>query len=429
MKFAAHLILFGILTHIVSAQVQDMKIGVLSLDRAIALAVEHHPSIRSAEASVRSAEAGLTQAIASYLPTITSTATFSRTQGAFVLNPDFPPRDQRYNNYSAVIQANETIFDFGKSISRVSAGGKLVDAAEADFQSAKSAVVMNVQIAYFVYVRAKQVAGVNEENVARAEAHLKQAKAFFSVGKRAQIDVTKTEVDLANAEVNLIRARNELRVAKLQLDNAMGIHSTEEYLVADSLSIQPLAMDLDSIRTIALRQRPELVSARARVDANQSLVTAAWTQHLPTISAFGRYTWSNFDFPLLSNWNAGIAFTLPIFQGFATQAQVSQARANADVAQANLDALSESALLDVEQNYLGLKEADERIAATTKLVELAEANLNISERQYAAGVASALEVTDAQGTLSNARITRIQALFDYNSSLAKLRRAMGVMQY
>jgi outer membrane protein TolC len=119
--------------------------------------------------------------------------------------------------------------------------------------------------------------------------------------------------------------------------------------------------------------------------------------------------------------------SLPIFQGFAISAQVEQARAAADAAQANLDVLREFVTLEVEQNYLGLKEAEERIAASTKLVEQAEQNLNLAERQYAAGVGTALEVTDAQLTLSNARITRIQALYDYNSSLRKLERSMGIL--
>jgi len=428
MRLCGLFLVMGLFGGVAFAQVRDVHIDTLTLDRAVALALEHHPSMRSAEASIRSAEAGLTQATAQYLPSITSTATFSRTEGAFVFNPNFAPTDQQYNSYSAAIQANQTLFDFGKTISRVSAGGKFADAAEADYQSVRGTVAMNAQLAYFAYIQAKQIVVVDEQAVASAEAHRKQAKAFFSVGKRAQVDVTKTEVDLANAEVNRIRARNQLRVAKLQVESAMGIHPIGEYVIAESLSVQPFAMGFDSVRSIAMQQRPELVSARSRVDANQSLVTAAWTQHLPTLSAFGTYTWTNFNFPLFSRWNAGVTFSLPIFQGFATQAQVDQARANADIAQANLDVLTESATLDVEQNYLGLKEAEERIGAATKLVDQAEQNLNIAERQYVAGVASALEVTDAQVTLSNARITKIQALYDYNSSLVRLKRAMGVQK-
>jgi outer membrane protein TolC len=104
---------------------------------------------------------------------------------------------------------------------------------------------------------------------------------------------------------------------------------------------------------------------------------------------------------------------------------VEQARATSDAAQATLEQLTETMMLEVEQNYLSLKEAEERIGAATKLVEQSEQALTLAEKQYIAGIGSTIEVTDAQLTLSNARITKIQALYDYNCNLARLKRAMG----
>jgi outer membrane protein TolC len=202
----------------------------------------------------------------------------------------------------------------------------------------------------------------------------------------------------------------------------------DEFVLTDTLSTAPFVMSLDSAKALALSVRPEVRSARLRVDANQSLVSSAWGGHLPTLSLFGTWTWSAFGFPLFSRWNAGVSLTVPIFQGFAVSGQVEEAEANADAAQASLDELNESVILEVEQNYLVVREAEERIAAAAKLVEQAEQNLNLSERQYAAGVGTALEATDAELSLSNARITYIQALFDYNGALVRLQRAIGAGQ-
>jgi outer membrane protein TolC len=74
-----------------------------------------------------------------------------------------------------------------------------------------------------------------------------------------------------------------------------------------------------------------------------------------------------------------------------------------------------------------LREADERLAATSKLVEQAEQNMTLADRQYAAGVGTALEAADARLSLSNARITNIQAVYDHSSSLVRLQKAMGVL--
>lgn len=399
----------------------------LALEQAVALAIEHHPSIRGAQANVSFAHGGLTQAKSNYFPTITALGSAQYTSGAFVSNPTFPIRNQEYKTYSAGLQGNLTLFDFGKTINRVSAGSSLVDASSLDYEASRAAVIMNVEIAYFGVVQAAGVVHANEEAVDQATRHLVQANAFYKAGTRPLFDVTKAEVDLANANVSLIQAKNGLRVANLQLENAIGVHPAIPYRLTDTLSVREFLMTLDSVKQTAFTQRPELLAARARVEANRSLASAAWDQHLPTLSAFGTWTWSNFDLPLYSRWNAGVSLSLPLFQGFSIAGQVQQAEASADAAQAALDVLKESIVLEVEQAFYGLKEAEERLAATSKLVEQAQQNLLLAERQYAAGVGTPIETTDAQVSLSNARITRIQALYDYNSSLVRLQKAMGVL--
>ncbi len=401
----------------------------LTLEQAIALALENHPSLRASEANVQSASSGLTQAESGYYPSLSASASFVRNDGAFVFNPSFPPRTQTYNSYTTGFQVQQTIFDFGKTIEKVSANSRFLDAAVSDDQATRQSVMANTALAYFGLVQAVQVAQVNQEAVDQAARHLAEAQAFYTVGKRAKFDVTKAEVDLANANVALITARNQMRLAEVQLENSMGVHSPNGYAVRGEFSVEPFALSLDTVKAITLQERPEVVSAAARVEASRALVSSAWDQNLPTLSATGSWTWSNFDLPTLyPRWSAGFTLTLPIFQGFGIAAQTDQARANADAAQANLDVLKESVLLESEQNYLSLKEADERLAATAKLVQQAQENLTLAERQYAAGVGTALEVTDAQLSLSNARITRIQALYDYNSSFVRLQRAMGALR-
>jgi outer membrane protein TolC len=366
--------------------------------------------------------------MANYFPSIVMLAGATHTEGVFVNNPLFPARSQIYSNYTGGFQAQQVLYDFGKTSNRVGANSDLTKAAELDYTSARELVKVNVQVAYFGYLAARKVVAVNEEAVAQTSKHLTQAKAFYSVGRRPQLDVTKAEVDLANAKVNLITATNQLQIAKVQLENAMGVHPTGTYAVSEDITITPFPGTLDSARATAKRLRPELLSARSRLEATRELASSAWSQHLPTISAVGNWNWNGFEpTPLYGRWNAGLQISLPIFQGFAISAQVDQAEANADASQAALDTETESVLLEVDQSYLTLREAEERKVATAKLVEQAEENLKLAERQYAAGVGTSLDITDAQLTRSNAQITNIQAIYDYITSLVRLRRAMGIV--
>jgi len=411
----------------VMAQEDIVSIDTLSLGGAIAIALQHQPLLQVAQANLYSAQASKKVALSSYFPAITATGTAAHTEGVFVFNPSIPTRNQVYSNYVAGFAGSQLLWDFGKTSSRVGANTDFVEASQQDLRSTRDNVVMNVQLAYFTFLQARSVVTVNEEAVEQAARHLAQAKAFYTVGTRPQFDVTRAEVDLANANVNLIQARNQLQVARVQLDNAMGVRTTRPYRLTDSLGTAPVSLNLDSVRTLAALHRPDILAAQARYSGYQSLTSSARSQHLPTLSANGSYNWSGFDVRLYPRWIAGLTFTLPIFQGFSINAQVEQAEATAEIARASLNTLTENVMLEVEQAYLGVAEAQERMVATAKLVEQAEQNLILAERQYAAGVGTALDITDAQLTRSNARITNIQALFDYNSSLVKLQKAIGMV--
>jgi len=423
-SIAATLIMFSLS---LNAQTAGAFPELLTQDQAVALALTYHPSLRGAQASSRSASAGVTSAQSNYFPALNLSAGGTRTDGAFVFNPSTPIRNQSYNNYTAAVSLQQTLYDFGKTSGRVSASEEFYDASVQDFESARENVIANVQLAYIGFVQAKRLVKVSEETVTQMEEHLKQAKAFYSVGKRPQFDVTTAEVNLANANVASIRARNQMRVSKIQLENAIGFYPTTKYDVRDAFDTLAFTMSLDSVKMTAVEFRSELRSAQARYASTRSLASAAWRQHLPTITLNGTWTWSSFDFPLQSRWVAGATLTVPIFQGFGISSQVEQAEATADVAQASLDMLAESVVLEAEQNYLSLKEADERIGASAKFVAQAKENLKLAEGRYNSGVGSPIEITDAQINLSNAQITYIQSLSDYNSSLIRLRRAMGII--
>jgi TolC family type I secretion outer membrane protein len=411
-----------------SSQVLTTAADTLTIERAVDLGLQHHPSLRAAEAGIRAASAGRALAMSTYFPSIAFNASATHTEGVFVFNPVVPARYQIYSSYTGGLSAQQVLFDFGRTIGKVSGNSSFTDAARADYTSTREQVKLNVQIAYFGLLAAQQVARVTQEAVGQAEKHLVQAKAFYAVGRRPQFDVTKAEVDLANANVNLIKATNVRDVARVQLENAMGVEPPRPYIVSEPLFLPAFDAGMDSAKAAALQRRPELLAARARVEGNRALARAAWSQHLPTLSAIGGWTWNGFQpSPLYPRWNAGLQLTLPLFLGFSIDAQVQQADAVADAAQATLDTQTQAVMLDVEQAYLGLKEAGERRVATAKLVEQAEQNFVLADRQYAAGVGTPLDVTDAQVSRSNAHITDIQARYDYTTSLVRLRRAMGIV--
>ncbi|HAO19264.1 MAG TPA: TolC family protein, partial [Desulfobacteraceae bacterium] len=116
---------------------------------------------------------------------------------------------------------------------------------------------------------------------------------------------------------------------------------------------------------------------------------------------------------------------IPLFSGFLTTYQVQEYEANLKVLNANEELLRQSILLDIQQAYLNLREAEERISNTQLTVKQAQENLDLVNGRYMAGIGNPIEVTDAQVSYSNAKTSYNQALYDYKIAQASIVKAMG----
>ncbi len=399
----------------------------LTLEQCVQVAMKHNPQIQVAEGGLEFSQSALELSRSTLLPQVSAVAGITRNGGTFLLGNIV--RNGSYDSYSAGLQAQQLVFDFGKTITKVSASSDLVDASNEDLRSASEDVIVNTYIAYFNYLAAKRVREVDSETVEQAEEHLRQAQAFFKAGTAPQYDVVNAEVTLANANVNLIQAENNLKIARVQLENAMGQRLPDNFVLTDNLEVSYVSVDMNTAIQTALKSRPELLASQAQVEAGKALLTSAWTANFPNILASGGYNWRGLNpTPLYSGWNLGVTVSLPVFQGFALDAGIDQARANLKSAEASNDLVMQSLLLDVQQQEFALQEASESIQASRKLVESADEALRLAVGRYNSGIGTALETTDAEVALANARISYIQSLYNYNVSYAKLERAMGTIK-
>ncbi|MCL5020141.1 MAG: TolC family protein [Bacteroidetes bacterium] len=408
-------------------QIPAASVDSLTLEQCVQIALKYNPQIRLAEGGLEASKSGLKLSVSGYMPQITGTASGTRNGGTFVLGPI--ARSGYFDNFSAGFTAQQTIFDFGKTISKVAASSDLVDVSHENLRSTTQDVVLNTHISYFNYLAAVRVLEVDSETVSEALDHLRQAQGFYKAGTVPQYDVVNAEVEVANAKVSLIEARNNLKIARVQLENVLGVNLPVHFKLDDNLGVSYVSVDMTTAIETALKNRPELLASEAQVQASKSLLTEAWTQDLPDISATAGYKWNGADpQPLYPSWNVGLTLSVPIFDGFALDAGIDQAKANLKSAEASNDIVMQTLYLDVQQQEYALQEAREKIQAAKKLVEQATEALRLAVGQYNSGTGSAIEVTDAQVTLANARISYIQSLYDYNVSYATLQRAMGIIK-
>jgi outer membrane protein TolC len=197
-----------------------------------------------------------------------------------------------------------------------------------------------------------------------------------------------------------------------------------------------VAIDPAQVAVEALGNRPELRQAQARLDASRAQLAGARARYLPDLFVTGNAGYTGDDALIATDGvGTGVAFseqwsitgqlTWNLFEGFFTQARVKETQALIETARANYESIELQVRLEVEQAYIAVVEAGERIGATEKAIESAQENLRLAQGRYDAGVGTILELTEAQLSLSNAEADYVRALTDYRIGLAVLDRVAG----
>jgi len=422
-------LLYGSLFLLFFAGVGICQQDSISLNKCIDIALNNNPEIKIAEGNYDFNASSVTLARSALLPQISFQTGYVKNGGTFFTGPS--SRTAYYENYTMTFQLQQLIYDFGKTYSKISATAKLRDASQQDYLSTEEDIILTTEIAYYNYLQAARVRDASAEVVKQTQEHLTQSEAFFKAGTVAQFDVLKAKTDLANAKVNLISAENNVRISKLQLENVISQKLSDNAVLIDNLESQQDSIDINTAMKTAMDNRPEVISGKLKVEAGQSLLTSAWAAHLPSINATGGYNKRSYglvDEYFLPSWNIGATLTIPIFQGFALNAGVEQARANLKMSESSSDEIAQTVALDVQQQFSSLEEAKERITATRALVEQSEETLKLAEGRYKQGVGSAVEITDARVGFYDARTSYIQSLYDYQVANARLKRAMGTLK-
>jgi outer membrane protein len=411
----------------------------LTLQEAVGIALREHPSIKQSKENVASARYNIGVARAGYLPQVNfvsnyyygnafSTAGRRPLTAATGGNISSISSGPESNYYFYQFQANQLLYDFGKTPGLIDESRATYGQTRQDYASTRQTVVLDARTAYFGYLAAQRAQKVQEETVRQNQDLLRQAQGFYKVGLKAKIDVTKAEANLLAAEANLIQAKNNVKLAQVTLMNALGLKTWPYTKVEDVLEVRTQPQSLEALQTEALQRRPEIVKNRYQQKFSEAGIQVARAGYFPTFTSTAAYGWQSLDQPfanLPSNWYVGAAMTFPLFQGLATAYSVNQNKAQLRATIENREVLRQNAIKEVDQAYLNVKTGWELIRATKKALEAARENLRLAWGRYQAGVGTIIEFTDAQVQFSQADLNFVQALYNYRVYEAQLDKATG----
>lgn len=387
----------------------------LTLNDSIAIALKDNPSVSIAQTDKERSEWGIKEAKSGKLPTLSlgSSYNYSETQAG---------SNDSWNNS---LRMNWQLYNGGRTDEQINQAKEGALSADLGVQKTRQQVKLDATTAYFTVLQAQNLVKVNEETVKNLQTHLAIVQEKFKVGVVAKSDLLRSEVELANAEQNKIKAENSYQVAVASLLNIIDRTEESEVVLKDDFSFEKYPDSLADSLAFAEKSRPDIAQAEANIRVAQSGISIAEAGKLPTLSLSASKGWNDSALPDNDDWSAGVSASWNIFDAHLTKSKIKQAETSLVKAKEQAHQLRDSAALEVRQAYLNMAEAEKRIDTAGIAVDKAQEDMMIAQEKYRAGVGTNLDVIDAQLALTQAQTNRIQALYDFNVSKAKLEKAIG----
>lgn len=396
---------------------------IIEVDDCVKIALEKHPLIHVAMSNAEIYKSKIAQAWANYFPTFSAGLSYSRNDMQ-VSNFAFPI--QTYDMfYAPTLSGNMLLFDFGKTKAQADLAKRTYESAQSNLQNSINSVIFTVKQAYYNLLFAQQQVKVYEDTVADYTLHLEQAKAYYDIGTKAKIDVLTAEYNLGKAKLGLIQAKNTLKIAYVQLSNAMGMPDYSDYDVVDNLTTKAYGITAEEAVSTAYETSPELLAAKKKADASELLVRASRRAFAPNLSGFASYSRGGKRIDTDYGYQFGAQLSYSNINLMLLKKQVDEAKATYKKDLADYENTKQTIYFEVKQAYINLTNAQDSIAVAKLSMDQAKEQYDQASGRYKVGLGDAIELKDAETTYRNSQLDYYNTLLNYHVSAANLEKLMG----
>lgn len=434
--------------------------GAMTLDQAVAFAMQHNTAVLQARAQAFAAGSQLARTRGLELPNVSANAQSimqrqSNNSGSFAqfnLSPS-----ANFSQNTAQLQSSTNLVNVTTSLEARQAK-RSYDAALQNLRLTQEQTKLNVENSYYTLVQDADLVALAQYDE-RYQRRLREiADANFRAGKVAGIDRLKAQVQLTSSEQRLASAQADAEDARDNLAQTIGTEPGQQFVLITAVPEPGLSdVDLTSLQSIALVQRPEVAIAQANLDnarAANALVDAPNTPTVQLSSGWGNQFSPTANAQAIANFNTCIAnlgiavnpsvcphpgashfysiginsiWTLPLLDWGARHAAHKSASVSINSMQAQLDAARRQALIDVEQAVRRLKVERSNLALAFANADVARQVAQTSQVQYKVGLISVIDVTSSEQTYLQAAKDLLVAQIGYAVAAEKLKLAVGTL--
>jgi outer membrane protein TolC len=425
---------------------QAVEPSSLTLQQAVNIALGKNPLRKAAMAETKAASADVRGARSFLMPRLTFSETATRgndpvyvfgsklrqqrfTTGDFALNKLNTPLP--FGNFTTRFGGIWNLFDSFASWHGVNRAKQMNEAAGHQLERTDQEIVFRVVDAYYGVLLAIRQLDVAEQSAKTAQAIMDRSQARFESGLVVESDFLSAKVRMAARQQELIRARNNVDLARAQLNTAMGTAMDSQFQPSEALAERtlPIPALLDAERQ-ALSNRPDLKRIAAEEAAQRQSVSIAKSSFGPRVNAFAGWEMDNPTFVAGgggNNWLGGIEVQFDIFQGGAKRAELSRQRALEERVAAMKQAASDGVRLEVRRAYYDVDASRQQVEVTRAVIAQAQESLRINQDRYDSGLSTITDLLGAEESARRSQTDYWEAVYRFHTSYANLELASGTL--
>jgi outer membrane protein len=468
MNIRATLFLFTFLAGSFFSGVSAEKVW--TLQECINHALTHNIQIKLQQQNEADALNGVQQSRANFLPALNADVSHGYSFGRSVDPFTNEFSTERIMRQNAGASSNFIIFSGFQNINNMHFNILRHTAIRHDSEMLKNDIILLIGAAYMQILYSEDFVETSVQQTDIIRQQVNRTQALHQAGILPRGSVLEIEARLSEEELNLINARNNLRLAYLELIQLLDLDPSESFSVErpqTELNDQFVVNDPDIIFNRAMNIQPSIKAAESRILMSEKLVALERGRLYPTVALtasmgtgyseaamrfeareplgpveigyladgtsvftdgfynrFGRKPWED---QIRDNFNrfVGVYMSIPIFNRWNVRTRVQQSRVELERSRSRYELARNNLHKSIHQAHADAVAAWQRYQATTKSLDAFEESFKYTRERFELGMVSTVQFNEAQSRLARAERDALQSKYDFIFKMKVMEFYMG----
>jgi outer membrane protein len=392
-------------------------------------ALKNSEKIKIAQENLHIAQYGKDKAWAVLFPKVTAFGTYNRFSESKYSDPPSNVLIQPYESGNWGVRADQSFSLSVRELTALKVAGQTITKSEFDLDATKTDFVLIVASAYYDVMKAKKGLEIAAANMERLTQYRNSVEKRLRVGDVTKTALLRSEGELSGARADYLKTTNAFQLARFALVRITGIE--DEFRLKETQLPEQDNISLTNLRSVAFDKRADLKSYDMQTQIAQGYVSYSLGAFLPSINLFAIYSKADQN-PTAQTLNretlvSGVSLLFPFFEGGLRVAEYREARAKERQAKLAYADFKKSVDIELQGAYLDLQTQKGALQFSEDQLAFAQDNYGGVVRQFDNGLATSLDVMDANSLLLSAEKNVAEAYYNYQLAYLRVKRSNGTL--